>query len=175
MIKLKRITTLYCENEDRIKLTGKDANDMEICLWLSQRFLIRLIPHMLTWLENITAVDAKVDPGSTKSIQNFKQYEAHSRLKPEPAAGFKETQTPSIKKKNFNWLVHEVDIKESAELMLLIFKNQDGHMAEILFKTIEIRQWLIILHSQWTKSEWPRNIWPNWVASPEKVETKSYH
>lgn len=47
---LQRVTTAYLENEDRLRLTGKLADGDIVVLWLTQRLLSRLVPHLTTWL-----------------------------------------------------------------------------------------------------------------------------
>lgn len=48
---LQRITTEYIDHEDRLRLAGEDAQGQTTVLWLTQRLLNRLIPHLCQWLE----------------------------------------------------------------------------------------------------------------------------
>lgn len=48
---LQRITTEYRAQEDRLCLTGERANGDAVVLWLTQRLLNRLVPHLTGWLE----------------------------------------------------------------------------------------------------------------------------
>ena len=43
---LHRITTEYIDSEDRIRLTGQLASGDTVVLWLTQRLLNRLVPHL---------------------------------------------------------------------------------------------------------------------------------
>lgn len=45
---LQRITIEYRTQEDRLCLTGERAG---VVLWLTQRLLGRLVPHLTAWLE----------------------------------------------------------------------------------------------------------------------------
>ena len=47
---LQRITTEYNEPEDRIRLSGELAQGDTVVLWLTQRLLNRLVPHLTAWL-----------------------------------------------------------------------------------------------------------------------------
>ena len=163
MASLKRITTQYCENEDRFKLTGESTGGSLMCLWLSQRFLDRLIPYLLDWLETTATVNGKISPPQKNTIHNFEQHEALSQLSPENSKKTEPSDSSSTATNIHQWLVHEVDIRKSTEIMHLVFKNQQGNSAELLLKKIELRQWLFIICSQWEKSEWDRQIWPKWI------------
>ena len=175
MVLLKRITTQYCENEDRIRLTGENADGSLMCLWLSHRFLNRLIPFLLDWLEKTSTSDVKASPPQSIPIQNFEQHEALAQLNSENSTKSKKP-TPSFKEIEANqWLVNEVDIKRSNHILHLVFKNQKGKSAELLLKTIELRQWLFIICSQWEKSEWSREIWSEWITCSEVIEISNWH
>ena len=47
---LHRLTTDYVEEEDRIRVSGASANGDTVVLWLTQRLLNRLVPHLTAWL-----------------------------------------------------------------------------------------------------------------------------
>ena len=46
MNSLQRITTEYDEREDRIRVSGQLAQGEAVVLWLTQRLLNRLVPHL---------------------------------------------------------------------------------------------------------------------------------
>ena len=56
MPELQRITTEFIDSEDRIRLCGECSPQQTVVLWLTQRMLNRLVPHLLNWLEQQTGV-----------------------------------------------------------------------------------------------------------------------
>lgn len=61
MAELQRFTTEYVEIEDRIRLAGETAPGHTVVLWLTQRLLARLLPHLLQWLEQQTGATIRGD------------------------------------------------------------------------------------------------------------------
>jgi hypothetical protein len=51
MNSLRCFTTEYSEAQDRICLAGEDADGTIEIMWLTQRMLKRLVPHLCQWLE----------------------------------------------------------------------------------------------------------------------------
>ena len=47
---LQRITTEYDEHEDRLRLSGELSDGSSVLLWLTQRLLYRILPHLTQWL-----------------------------------------------------------------------------------------------------------------------------
>ena len=45
-MELQRITTDYHEEQDRLRLTGEDFQHTTTVLWLTQRLLGRMVPHL---------------------------------------------------------------------------------------------------------------------------------
>ena len=84
--KLQRITTEYIDREDRIRLTGELAAGTVVVLWLTQRLVNRLVPHLTAWLDrqvtpasNIPSVQAR----HQDIVQSFAQQAARVQLAPE--------------------------------------------------------------------------------------------
>ena len=53
LLELQRLTTEYVDAEDRMRLTGEIRPGETLVLWLSQRLLMRLLPHLFLWLEKL--------------------------------------------------------------------------------------------------------------------------
>ena len=60
MATLQRITTEYIDQEDRIRLTGELAHGATVVLWITQRLLNRLIPHLTAWLSRQIAPASRI-------------------------------------------------------------------------------------------------------------------
>ena len=79
MSELQRITSEYVENEDRVRLTCEVETGATEILWLTQRLLIRIVNHLLQWLEQQTSVatpEALKDKQAADLVQGFAQQTA---------------------------------------------------------------------------------------------------
>ena len=157
MSSLQRITTEYRETEDRIRLAG-EARGSEgarsgpaVALWLTQRLLNRLIPHLCQWLE-------QREPALPRGevLQTFAQQVATAALEPQPAV--------QVSAQHAEILVHSVDVKRSSNRITLVFRGADGAaVAELSTGSVSLRQWLHILSAQYRKAQWPLTTWPAWL------------
>lgn len=180
--KLLRVTTVYSDVEDRFRMTGEISENDTRCLWFTQRLLVRLVPHMLEWLGEIAKAEGKDDFGQAELMQDFAQQAAKARLEPQSAVPVPSMPDPnapietlpnatSLNDDN-TWLVHELDITKSSNgVITLTFKHRDGGV-QLGMAPVELRQWLIILHSQWLQAGWPISIWPDWIDSTPTTKQK---
>ena len=178
---LQRVTSIYSDTEDRFRITGEVDADSTRCLWLTQRLLMRLVPHMLEWLNEIARAEGKGDLGQAELMQDFAQQAAKARLEPQAAVRVPSIPDPNapiettpgasaFAKIDDTWLVQEVDISKSTNgVLTLVFKRERASGAQLAMAPIELRQWLIILHTQWLQAGWPAAIWPEWVDTSPKA------
>ena len=178
--KLQRITSIYFDVEDRFRITGEVSDESTRCLWLTQRLLLRLVPHILEWLNEIARAEGKGDLGQAELMQDFAQQAAKARLEPQAAVPVPTMPDPNAAiettpgaatagQQEAIWLVKEVDISKSTNgILTLTFKHESANGVQLAMAPIELRQWLIILHSQWLQAGWPAAIWPEWVDTSPK-------
>lgn len=151
MSELQRITTEYSEAEDRIRLTGELAAGGMLTLWLTQRLLNRLVPHLTAWLEQQTG-----NAPLAEVRQEMAQQKATSELEPQ-APVRADAQAQGV-------LIHSVDLKAAKVSLALVFKDAAGQgVARLQLQTKPLRQWLGIVHGQYIKAQWPTGVWPVWV------------
>lgn len=155
---LQRITTEYIEAEDRIRLAG-EAGEKTVVLWLTQRLLNRLIPHLCQWL------DQRVGATPLMEVkQEFAQQKARAELEPQPPV----RAEPDVQ----DVLIHSLDLKTANAGMGLQFKDEDGKViASLQLQPKPLRQWLNIVYDQYRKAQWPTEVWPAWVAQAKPPET----
>jgi hypothetical protein len=183
--KLQRITSIYSDVEDRFRITGEVSAESTRCLWLTQRLLLRLVPHILEWLNEIARAEGKGDLGQAELMQDFAQQAAKARLEPQAAVPVPTMPDPNAAiettpgaatagQQEAIWLVKEVDISKSTNgILTLTFKHESANGVQLAMAPIELRQWLIILHSQWLQAGWPAAIWPEWVDTSPKVSDQA--
>ena len=173
MSSLQRITTNYNEQEDRLTIAGLTDENETVSLWLTMRLVSRLISHCLGLLEKDLPESKKVsnlNEHSKKSVQSFAQQSAEAQVGQETAVKVTDN-SPKL-------LVIEIDIKNTSDGVTLIFKQEFGNDYEIFLNSQQLRQWLGMLHTVWQKTEWPTNIWPDWMStsrSQSNVGISSVH
>lgn len=152
MGELQRITTEFVDVEDRILLRGQTTADQVVMIWLTQRLLGRLIPHLLGWLEKQSVMDAQL----AEVLQGFAQQAARTDLPPQAPV--------QCKADTCAWLVLSVDVVSAEEVLQLVFKGADDLSASLSLGAQALRQWLNILHDQYRVAGWPLQLWPQWMT-----------
>lgn len=152
MNELQRLTTEYVEAEDRIRISGELASGETVVMWLSQRLLMRLLPHLFLWLEKQSNDNIPME-----IEQSFAQEAAKADLAPEaPVQRLAESQ---------EWLVGAVDLTPNANALAMSFRSETGQRETLALQAVALRQWLEIIHALWGAAEWPSDVWPEWIAS----------
>ena len=162
MTHFQRITTEYIELEDRIRLTGGLAQGDTVVLWLTQRLMNRLIPHLTAWLSRQIAPASRipsVQAAHQDIVQGFAQQAARAQLAPELPV-----RTPS---EEAGWRVDSVDIAEGENALVLTFKGAGKAQATLTLPAQPLRQWLGIVFEQYQRGEWPTTVWPGWMQAAQ--------
>jgi hypothetical protein len=173
MVDLQRITTEYIDSEDRIRLCGESAPNTTVVLWLTQRLLNRLVPHLLGWLEQQTGVSGGVASDVRADVMNsFAQQAALASMEQQAPVQAHSPQSA--------WLVQSVDVTVNPQLVRLTFKGSDAGQqstdleAAVAMQALPLRQWLSILHEQcrlagWVSTDAANAVWPEWVQARQDV------
>lgn len=167
MSSLQRLTTEYVETEDRIRITGELSNSADdaptaptVVLWLTQRLLNRLLPHLFSWLQQHDSPPSWGD----EAVQGFAQQAAVAALQAQAAEPVcSAAQSPS-------WLVHSLQLSSTPEQLQLHFPTATQQPTERISLTLAaqpLRQWLYIVYDLYVRAGWPVALWPQWL-----VETK---
>lgn len=159
MKELQRITTEYIEAEDRIRITGELSANQTTVMWLSQRLLIRLLPHLFAWLEKQSGEGIPVD-----IVQSFAQEAAKAELK-------QEAPVKNIHRES-GWLVDAVDLNPEPEVLRMLFRSSNKDEAILATNSNALRQWLVIIRALWNSAEWPSAIWPSWIEHKDSSLSK---
>ena len=156
---LKRITTDYNEQQDRIAISGLTEKDQTVVLLLTMRLANRLIKHCLNILEKHISKSVEVstsDESSKKRVQNFVQKSAEQEAPQETAV--------RVTNESTKHLIIEIDIKHVNMGITLNFRDELSARYEVFLTSQQLRQWLGMLRTIWQKTEWPDKIWPDWMA-----------
>jgi len=156
MMELNRLTTQYDPMQDRIRLAGELKSGQSAVLWLTQRLLNRLVPHISQQLEKPIASKADVPSVQAHLQQSFAQQRARTELP---------RQAPVTAEKNsIQWLVKTVGLKANQKGIRLVFTGfADMEQAALALPATPLRQWLNILHDQYRVAGWATTMWPEWL------------
>lgn len=159
MLELQRLTTEYIDAEDRMRLTGEIRPGETLVLWLSQRLLVRLLPHLFLWLEKqaSTAFPTEIE-------QSLEQHAASANLGDEAPVQRGVSSAA--------WLVEAVDMTAGDYALRLSFRREGEDAVSLTLSALHMRQWLTILRTLWSVAEWPMGIWPEWMASTISTQTR---
>ncbi|MGJ8688763.1 MAG: hypothetical protein ACSHXZ_04505 [Gammaproteobacteria bacterium] len=157
MNELQRLTTEYVEAEDRLRISGELSSNETVVMWLSQRLLIRLLPHLFFWLENQSSGSIPVE-----LEQTFAQEVAKANIS---------TEAPvQLLANSKEWLVSAVDLTPSGNGLCMGFRSADGQHETLTLQVAGMRQWLEITYKLWLSAEWPSNFWPNWIINDKQKD-----
>lgn len=156
MIILERITCEYIEDEDRIRMSGEVAAATPVVIWLTQRMLQRLIPTLITLLE-----DKRTDSHHAEIMQVLAQQAVRAELQPQVPV---QAQAASV-----IWVASTVDIATTMQALTLTFHALDGQAAYFVMEALPLRQWLGILYGLYVNAEWSQDIWPEWIKDSARM------
>ena len=174
MLALERLTTEYISIEDRIRLTGLIPDGRTITLWITQRMLGMLLPHLLTWLgrkyEQTSKSASRRDAAVTDMMQSFAQESAVSSLKSQEQEAVRATAQDQ------GLLVHSIDITTGDLGVRIIFKTtacpEEFEAIHLTMEDEALRQWLFILYMQARNGGWPLSAWPSWIQDQTAEESR---
>jgi len=175
MVLIDKITTQYNENEDRFSVAALASNKSSVTLWFSQRMLRRLIPPILEWLDERNNASSQLDMKSKALMNDFASQKATNDLVEEEPAVQTKPISQKAKSTISSFLIFTIDIKHSDSVMELTLKDANDNAVGLRLTKLHARQWLMILQSQWLKSEWPMSIWPDWLTQSSDPVVKSMH
>ena len=166
MSEIQRMTTEYVEAEDRIRISGEcnltvgdppsSENNEVTVLWLTQRLLCRLIPHVCEHLENARKLNLQAE-----IQQSFAQEVALAALEPQAPVRTSATSGAVV----LSHLVHSIDVTTTDTGLQLAFKDKNQTVVgRMTMASQPLRQWLQIMFVQFKRAQWPISFWPDWVV-----------
>lgn len=163
---LQKFTTEFVPEEDRLRLSGVLDDGQPVVLWLTQRLLRRLVPHLCSWLEKqplpgASAARSQAMVLERDQIHHMAQQAAQGALQAQKQAP---VQAPSDA---FNGLVQTVKLESGEgrmQLVLCVEQQTPGEFS-VAFSPMGLRQWLGIVFRHYERAQWPLEMWPQWMAS----------
>ncbi len=143
---LSKITTVYSDQQDRVRLLGDTDQGTTCEIWLSNRLLNRLVEALMN--------NTHSDDFQSDAVQAFQHEAASAAL--EPQAPVQAQQQP------VSWLAQSIDVNRGNGASSLLFKDDQDCTAVIAFSDTELRQWLSIVFQAYQNAQWPLAVWPTW-------------
>lgn len=159
MTDVLRITTEFVEAEDRLRLTCALRSGDTAVLWLTQRLFLRVLPHLLEWLDQHT-------PGLAESPATREQADVVRSFSQEAARAAQPAEPPVLSQHATQiWLVHTVELQPRAAELRLVFRPAARDVAAgcLALAPQPLRMWLGIVADQFARAGWPLQAWPGWL------------
>lgn len=157
---ITRITQRYDPGEDRIALTAQNAEKEVLLLWLTLRLANRLAGTLTGWLDERVKAAAPEHEETPSGIHSFEQWTAQARMRRAPPVERCTTTEEA--------LISEVSLRRGTKGVMLTFRWGTERQARLRLDGTQLRQWLIILYRQYRRADWPKTVWPNWIALGEE-------
>lgn len=163
---LKRFTTQYKGEDDRILLTGEDSEGETVSLWLTQRLLLKTIPVLVDWLQKNNPVDlTKVE--NSDQAREMAQAFTQEPVKPKPSSRPTQTANPGEPQAAETLLdpilIHSIDLNLNKNLLRIRLRQGEQELANLALNGSQLRQWLAVVHLLWKNAGWPTHVWPRWL------------
>ena len=159
MTDILRITTEFVEVEDRLRLTCALRSGDTAVLWLTQRLFLRMLPHLLEWLDAHTPGLGAATPTREQAdeLRSFSQQAARATQAQEPPV--------SAQSAAQIWLAHTVELQPRGGELRLIFRPaaRDAAAGSLVLAPQPLRVWLGIVAEQFARAGWPLEVWPGWL------------
>lgn len=164
---VKRFTTEYIADEDRMRFSVEFGDGSVQVLWLTRRLLDRLLARLLTQIDTAPLPGGgNTNPVAAQAQQKFNQQVAASSIKPQKPVRVtmpeQQARPPA--------LVTSVDLHSRTTVLHLDFKSGNTILARIPFRKEALRQWLNVLYIRYKGAGWTGTAWPAWIKPEDETE-----
>lgn len=159
---VRRFTTEYVVAEDRIRISLERGDDSIAILWLTRRLAIRLVPQIVRVLDTLP----RLQQSTAKPVAPSDNAQRRNQL---DAFGKLEQQSPvlggELPDNLESHLISALGVRMTKAVMFLDFKVGEEIIQTLPFNEEALRQWLGLLHLNFTKALWKEDIWPTWITA----------
>jgi len=172
-MQLSKLTTRYVAEEDRF-LVSAESDKGNINLWLTQRLILSLIPHLLNWLDANTSqhLDQAERTATAEGSSPPEATKPQEGVPPQVASQLVSQTRRMVSrvdagKANRSVLVQTLHLQPRGEMLKLVFQLTDEE-AILLLQPEHLRIWLGAFYNGWQNARWP-DIWPEWMKQAHKI------
>lgn len=180
-MRLTRLTTRFVEEEDRF-LISADSDVGVVNLWLTQRLLRRLLPHLIAWVgkdspeylaDMATPAETRMQDGALENIDSDADEKSRHHVKSQLIAQHRKP-VPRVEadKAVQSCLVTSLQLQPRENVLQLVFKLPAQDEAILLLQEEHARLWLGALYKHWQQAQWP-DIWPEWMRQAQQMRLAS--
>ncbi|WP_432677877.1 hypothetical protein [Nioella aestuarii] len=164
-LSVRRFTTKFVPDEDRIQVLIELSSGEVKVAWLTRRLLNRLAKALLERLESSQAIVSVDAPRAAVAAQRFSQADAVSRIKPQTAV----TLSTEVEDAHTQALVTRVDVHTRTKGILLVMYSDEGLVQALPLTEQDLRQWLGVIHDQYKAGGWQERFWPSWMRQTDQA------
>lgn len=163
---VRRFTTRYVAQEDRIRLSVELASDAVQIYWLTRRLLNLLVPRLLERLDQSPSTRA-APRVQAQVAQKFSQQAAVSSLQKQKDVAPRAAQAGTAPVVSV--VVTSLDIRHTKGGVVLDLKGGADVLQSLPFGENELRQWLNVVFRQYEAGGWHETFWPAWLRPETNV------
>ena len=175
-MRLNKLTTRYIAREDRMLVSAESDRGI-LNLWLTQRLLKGLLPHLLGWLESCSDVEPlsaatdrqskahapNGDPQGTDSAAPHLASQLIAQTRQAPTQVDAGQASRSV-------LIQTIHFQPRDILLRLVFELPDED-AILDLQSEHLRIWLGVLYAAWQQAAWP-DVWPEWMKQANRMRSQ---
>jgi hypothetical protein len=160
LFRIQTFTGRYDPVEDRLRLDAVDAAGGKQSIFLTRRLVDRVIPVLVSHLEDKTPEGVPADLAQGMSQSRARQARQTGEATPAVAA---DTETPT-------WLCRTIHFQKADHGLNVIFTDDTQVDAVMPMVEANLRAVLDILLELYAKANWPTEPFPEWMK-PEATVT----
>lgn len=154
---IEKVTVVYVPLEDCLRLSVQTKEAESYVLWVTARLAVAVVAAIIKTFTKVTVIQQRQEQIS------YHQWEQSSAL-------HKLKATPSVAVCNSReTLVQAIDVSLRVDSYFLTFHGENV-AARLQLTSLQMRQWLQIVYSQFQKGRWPMAVWPSWVNLQERTD-----
>jgi hypothetical protein len=152
-----KLSQTYDRGEDRLLLICEEDQGHVFRLWLTQRMLNDVVLALTGWLEGPAPGQLATVPDPVTQVWQ----QAAAVVQYVPASPVRVVAPATTE-----GLVQNIELSRGAGSYGLTLSLASGANVTLPFNSLELRQWLSMLHGLYQTSGWPLTVWPDWFNHP---------
>lgn len=167
-VQLKRVTTEYIPEEDRIRMNGLTPEGT-VSIWLTQRLCNIMVLNLISWLQKTLPEYKETGKHRATATQeyshSFAQQSANLSYQQGPVE--KHVIPDEVTNRHTTWLAFSISMRSSPQAICISISDQtEEQTTEFCMEAEKLRQWLNIIYKSYRQACWAETVWPEWIREP---------